>query len=220
MRYTGELNNDLIDARRAYEHWRETYNTLSRYLTLHRPCAEETIIYRGRPINAVMKDGSIMEDIRRRGLLRQHQILAWHKWYACVTEAHGVTDGMTSSYNEAVDKSLPVVSVNSFDFKDRDALEVAIKRSAPYIHLTQAGAEYQQIWDFLRNEERGLLEQLTRDYYRADGIRDIHAPTLAYLGSGLSGYHDNRQTIAAGVSRIQALTNSIAQFYGIEIFLS
>lgn len=212
---------ELAKARSADEvRLRETYNTLSRYLTLFRACTDDVIICWGKPFNAVMKDGSIVEDIRRRGKFRKHHILAWHKWYACVTAAHGVTDGMTSSYNEAVDKSLPVISANTFQFSDQDALEVAIKRSAPYIHLTAAGAEYQQLWDFLRDEERGLIEQLTRDYYRAGGERDIHAPTLAYLASGMSGYNDNRQSISAGVSRIQALLSSVAQFYGIPIFLS
>ena len=165
----------------------------------------------------VLEDGSILEDMRRRGKLRRHQIVAWQKWWNTLIAAHGATNGMVSSYEEQVDKSGPGMT-DAYMFESRAALERAIIKSHPYIYITPAGQEFQAVWGFLRAEERGLIEQITRDYHRASGNHEIHAPTLAALGFILSGYQDNRQQIAAGVASVQRLLNSIAEFYGLPTF--
>lgn len=210
---------------------RESMNSMSRYLTMHRPCMDE---------GYELQDGSILEDIRKRGYLRKHQIMAWMKWYGLVMAAHGRSDAMTVSYNERVDTFLPSndedtwFGENHVDAEDyggsrlsgyaiSDRLESRKRqikrRDTKYLtSITPAGAQFQEIWEFLREEERGLVEQLTRDYYRASGEREIHAPTLPTLGFILSGYRDNRQQIAAGVTAIQRLLNSVAQFYRLPIF--
>ena len=165
----------------------------------------------------ILQDGSMLEDMRRRGKLRRHQIVAWQKWN-CLISAHGSTNGMVSSYEEQVDKSGPGAA-DAYMFESRAALERAIVKSHPYIYITPAGVEFQAVWGYLRREERGLIEQITRDYHRASGNRDINAPTIAALGFVLSGYHDNRQQIAAGVTAVQRLLNSVAEFYGLPSFI-
>jgi hypothetical protein len=201
---------ELAKQRSQYEILvRESLNTMSRYLTMHRPCTDFL----------EFQEGSIIEDIRRRGRLRRHHVLAWAKWWAVVCAAHGSTGGMTVSYQERVDTSLPVdpLSEYSLYFNNSEELERAIDRSKPYIYLTSAADEYARLWEWLRHEERGLIEQLTRDYHRASGHRDVHASTLTTLGMVMSGYSDNRQSISAGVSRVQACLNSVAEFYRFPI---
>lgn len=190
---------------------RESYLTISRYLTIHRRCEDDEL---------ELQDGSILEDIRRRHPgLRKHQILAWMRLWNTLIAAHGSTNGMHGSYQEQVDSSGPG-RAEDFMFASRAALAVTVAQSRPRIYLTREGEEFQALWDHLRQEERGLAEQLIRDYHRASGNRDVHAPTLPALGMLLSGYQEPRQQMAAGVTSVQRLLNSIAEFYGISVFLA
>ncbi len=126
---------------------------------------------------------------------------------------------MVGGYQEQVDSPGPG-QVEDYLFASRTALDLAIHQGRPRIYLTSEGVRCQELWDFLHIEERGLIEQIMRDYHRAGGNRGIHAPTLAALGLILAGYQDNRQQIAAGVASVQRLLNTVAEFYGIPHFYS
>jgi hypothetical protein len=174
----------------------DSYNSLSQHLRMHRQCRDE---------NLEPTDGSIIHKLWQKGQLSRQQLMAWHRWFTDIRRAAGNTDKLSVSYQQRSDGT---------GSGGNDA-------AAYYGPLTNWNAEFsriEQIWGRLRNHEKGLIEQLFRDAIRCSGLKEIHSHDLRYLGGMLSGYNDDRQKIAAGVSAIQRLLASLAEEYQIPHF--
>ena len=182
-----------------------SYHSLSSYLKKHHSCRDEALA----PI-----DGSILFYLWQRGKLRRRQLLAWKYFWRDLQRAYGESGSLVTSYTERVSTSSAGVPRPECDEDD-----VITGKNMANVRMAEWNAEHtivSQKWDSLRREERGILEQMIRDHIRVSTGIKIHCHDLSYLGSFLSGYNDNRQAIAAGVSRIQALLNNLADLYMID----
>lgn len=185
--------DQMLDAERRLQ---DSYNSLSHHLRMHRKCVDDTL----EPVG-----GSILHHLWRKGQLSRHQLIAWQKWYSDMRRALGNTNKLSVQYREASDGGSP-------GGNDTAAFH------GPLTYWNAQAAKVEEIWGKLRGHERGLIEQLFRDALRNDGCKSLHAHDLKYLGGILSGYNDDRQRVAAGVSAIQRLLNSLAEIYRVPHF--
>jgi hypothetical protein len=174
----------------------ESYNSLDKHLRLHRPCHDEGL---------APNHGSHLHALWAKGQLSKQQLYGWQMFYDDLKRAKGASNSVVSSMGGG----------STVDYANRQ-----LQRSKPG-HTSgwnKQAARLDEILGGLHDHERGLLVQLVRDALRTEGFKEIHAHTLPYLGSVLSGYRDNRQSISAAVSRIQALLTSIAERYNVLPF--
>ena len=178
----------------AEKRLQESYNSLSHFLKMHRPCDDGAIV----PIS-----GTFLFKMFVKGQLNRKQLTAWHWLYGDIKTAKGSTNGMISSAEG---------SASSADYATRQ-----MERSRPghSTYWNSQAARLQTVLESLRAHEYGLLQQVVRDYLHHDGYKEIHAHTLPYLGGILTNYKDNRQQIAAAVSAIQRLLSSVGEAYGV-----
>lgn len=180
----------------AEKRLQDSYNSLNQHLRMHRQCRDEKL----EPV-----DGSILHQLWRKGQLSRQQLMAWHRWYADMHRALGSTDKLSVSYLERSDGG-------------GSGGNDAAAYHGPGTYWNAEAAKVEEVWGKLRRHERGLIEQLFRDVLRHSGIKEMHAHDLRYLGGILSGYNDDRQKIAAGVSAIQRLLISLAEIYCVPAF--
>ena len=198
---TDEIAEALASERRVAN----SYYTLSAHLRMHRPCHDEDVMPEG---------GSMLYHLWTRGKLRRRHLLAWAYFWRDLQRSYGDSGSLTVSYSERVSTSSAGVP--------RPEMEEDAKingKDLASIRQAEWNAEHtsvQQKWEHLRSEEKGILEQLIRDQIRVTTGYKIHCHDLTYIGSFLSGYRDNRQAIAAGVSRVQALLTNLADLYMIS----
>lgn len=198
-------NDEIEEALAAEKRLANSYHSLSSYLRKHRSCRDEDV----EPL-----DGSIIHQLWQRGKLRRRHLLAWKYFWRDLQRAYGESGSMTVSYSERVSTSTAGVPR-----ADHEEDEPITGRGMANVKMAEWNMEHTiitQKWDSLRREERGIMEQLIRDHIRVSTGIKIHCHNLGYLGEFLSGYKDNRQAIAAGVSRIQALLNNLADLYAIK----
>lgn len=186
---------DLVEVD-AEANVRDSYNSLNHYLKMHRSCRDEGL----EP-----NEGSILNTLWRKGQLSRQQAMAWQWWYQDMRRAIGNTNALHVGYSGA----------SEGNFVSREA-ERAYPGHSTY--WTAEAAKIEEVWERLRDHERGLIEQLFRDTLRTEGLKEVHAHDLKYIGNFLSGYNDDRQKIAAGVSAIQRLLTSLAEIYRIPHF--
>lgn len=196
---------DEIDAALAAEkRGQNSYMSLSRYLRAHRSCRDQDL---------APADGSILYYLWSRGKLRRRQLLAWNAFWRDLQRSYGDSGPLTVSYKERVSTSSAGVPRSQFEDEEFNA------RGLADIRLAEWNIEHttvQQKWELLHREEKGILEQLIRDHIKITTGLKIHCHDISYLGSFLSGYKDNRQSLAAGVSRVQALLSHVADLYMIS----
>lgn len=181
---------EMLDGEKRLQ---DSYHSLSQHLRMHRRCVDENL----EPI-----EGSIIHKLWGKGQLTRQQLMAWHRWFTDMRRAAGNTDKLSVSYQQRSDGT---------GSGGNDA-------AAYHGPLTNWNAEFsriEQVWGALRSHEKGLMEQLFRDAIRCSGVKEIHSHNLSYIGGMLSGYGDNRQQIAAGVSAVQRLLSSLAELYRI-----
>lgn len=182
---------------------KNSYLTLARYMQKHRGCTDEDVM---------PADGTMIYNLWLRGKLTRRQLIAWNMFWNDVEESYGASGPLSVSYAERVSTSVAGAprTVHSTD-EPFNAIGLADVRMASW---NSAYASMTQKLDALRREERGIMDQLIRDHIRVvKGVRGMHSHDIAYIGGHLSGYKDNRQAIAAGVSRIQAMLNNLADMY-------
>lgn len=185
----------MLDAEKRLQ---DSYNSLSYHLRMHRRCVDEKL----EPA-----EGSILHQLWRKGHLSRQQLIAWHRWLSDMRRALGKTDKLTVSYEERADSG-------GSGSNDATAFH------GPGTYWTAEAAKVEIVWEKLRSHEKGLIEQLFRDTLRHSGYKEVHAHDLRYLGGIMSGYNDDRQKIAAGVSAIQRLLATLAEIYQVPHFLS
>jgi hypothetical protein len=167
-----------------------SYMSLSHHLRMHRACRDDEL----EPV-----DGSIVHQLWRKGQLTRQQLSAWRQWLADMNAAHGSTNGLCIGYEPRGD--------GGSTSNDHAAYH------GPGTYWNAAQSRVEQVWKSLRFHERGLIEQLFRDFLKHSGVKQIHSHDLQYLGGFLSGYNDNRQKISAGGSAIQRLLTSLGEIY-------
>lgn len=194
--YMGDALPDIQEILASEKAMLESYNSLDRHLRLHRPCHEEGL---------APNHGSHLHSLWQKGHLTKQQLYGWQMFYDDLKRAKGASNSIVSSMGGG----------STMDYASRQ-----LQRSRPG-HTSawnMQAARLDEVLGGLHDHERGLLVQLVRDALRTEGFKEIHAHTLPYLGSVLSGYKDNRQSISAAVSRIQALLTSIAEKYNVLPF--
>jgi hypothetical protein len=197
---------DEIDAALAADkRLANSYHSLSIYLRKHNGCRDEDVA----PL-----DGSILFHLWQRGKLRRRQLLAWKFFWRDLQRAYGESGPLTISYTERVSTSS--AGVPRADGEEDEPITGKGVASVKMAEWNDEHTIITQKWDSLRREERGIMEQLIRDHIKVNTGLKIHCHDLGYLGAFLSGYNDNRQAIAAGVSRVQALLNNLADLYMIS----
>lgn len=174
----------------------ESYNSLDQHLRVHRPCQDEAL---------APNYGGMLYRMWQQKKLTKQQLDGWQSFWEDLMKAAGSSNSVVASLEGG----------STVDYATR---ELQKARPGPAAHWNLHAVRVTEAWNSLRKHERGLLAQVIRDTLRTEGNKDIHAHSVDYLGGILSGYHDNRQKIAAGVSAIQRLLISIAEFYGFQPF--
>lgn len=191
----------------AEKRTKNSYLSLSIDLRMHRPC---------RDYDLAPEDGSIMRHLWRRGKLNQRHLKAWQMFWRDYCRSYGDSASLITSYQERVSTSSAGVARETSE--DEGERSITGKRVAN-IRMAEWSPEFAIIdekWKNFRKEERGILDQLIRDYITVTSGTKIHSHDLAYIGKHLSGYKDNRQAIAAGVARIQAIMTHLADLYMVK----
>jgi hypothetical protein len=173
----------------------DSYHSLSAYIRVHRRCVDDKL----EPT-----DGTILHTLWRKGQLTRQHLTAWDRWWRDLKNAAGKSAKLIGNYEGGVD--------GGGGGNDNAAYY------GPGTYWTDGAYRVEEVWKRLRMHEKGLMEQLIRDSLRKEGLKDIHAHDLRYLGGALSGYNDDRQKISAGVSAVQRLLSSLAEIYAIPHF--
>lgn len=197
--------DEIQQALEAEKRLQNSYHSLARYLRKHIGCTEEAL----EP-----DDGTIMHNLWARKKLRRRHLIAWKLFTRDFERSLGNSSSMVTSYSERVSTSS--AGTPRTDLPEDEPLS---GRSLADINLSEWNNEHtfiQQKWDCLHKEERGLMEQLIRNHIKVTRGVKIHHHDGAYIGSFLSGYQDNRQCIAAFVSRVQAMMSHLADLYMIS----
>lgn len=177
---------------------RDSYNSLSHHLRMHRGCDDEKL---------APNHGGIMHGLWLKEQLTRQQLKAWQWFYDDLRCAMGSSNALVASATGG--------GANGGNQASRQ-LEKAYPGHSSY--WNEQANRVEEVIGKLRGHEKGLLEQLVRDTLRTEGHKDVHAHDLRYLGNILSGYRDDRQKIAAAVSAIQRMLSSLAEIYGIPYF--
>lgn len=197
--------DEIAEAIAADERVRNSYHSLSSHVRKHVGSTDHSL----EP-----DEGTIIHDLWRRAKLRKRQLMAWAAFTKDLERTYGNSGPLCASYQQSVSKSAP--GTPRTDTPDDEPISA---HGLADVSLASWAIEHdtiQQKWLYLRREERGIMEQLIRDHIRVTRGVKIHRHDLAYMGNFLSGYNDNRQCIAAMVSRIQAVLSNLADLYMIK----
>jgi hypothetical protein len=186
--------HQILASERAIQ---ESYNSLDKYLRMHRPCRDDGL---------APNHGSELHKLWQKGHLSKQQLYGWQMFYDDLKRAQGSSMSLISSMSGGGSEG---------NYASR---ELQKSRPGHSSYWNKQAARLEDILGNLHDHERGLLVQLVRDALRSEGHKEIHAHTLAYLGSIMTGYRDNRQAIAGAVARVQALLTSLAESYGVQPF--
>jgi hypothetical protein len=192
-------SQDVREMEAAEKALQASYNSLSTHLRMHRPCQDEAL---------APNYGSILYKLYQQKKLTKQQLYGWSFFW----------DDLRRERDRESSQSMVMGVEGGASQGNYASRELRKKVPGPSARLTKEGERARAIWHSLRSHERGLLDQMIRDALRTEGYKEVHAHTVDYLGGILSGYADNRQKIAAGVSAIQRLLSSIAEAYGVQPF--
>lgn len=131
-------------------------------------------------------------------------------------ESDGSSGNLVVNYNERVTTSSAGVA-KSDGYGDDEP--ITAKAMAP-VKMASWNQEYQRVselWDSLPRRDRGMLEQLTRDYLHCmGGNREVHRHDIKNIAAFLSGLKDDRQCGAYGLCLVHSVLEKIADFYRIK----
>lgn len=127
---------------------------------------------------------SIVAELYKKGRITPRQARASQMFLNDLTAYHGSTG--TGGYGERVDSSR--------------------KGGGMLAGWTQAHINAQAILDKLWHHERKTLDYLITN-------KEKHRPSLADFGREVYGYEDKSMAIAAGIAKIGALLESLAEHY-------
>lgn len=205
---TPTIGKDEIDRAVAAEvRVKNSYHSITSGTKKHRGCSDDDVEPAG---------GSMLHALWQRGKLNRRQLLAWRSFWDEIEKSYGDSGPLSVSYAERVSTSVAGAPRSDPSFEeDFNAHGLSGMRLATW---NNEWLSVNQKWEYLRREERAIIEQLVRDHIRiVRGLKNVHSHDVAYIGEFLSGYRDNRQAIAAGVSRIQAILTNLADMYMIPV---
>jgi hypothetical protein len=194
--------DEIQAAIEAENRTRNSYHSLSAYVRKHIGCTSSEL----EP-----PYGTFIHRMWSRGQLRYRQLKAWQMFTQDLERSYGNTGPLCASYSDRI--AAPLTDTINYGYDDDEPISGKAVAGISLATWNSEHSSLQQKYDNLRREERGLIEQLIRDYIRATRGIKIHCHDAAYIGSFISGYTDNRQCIAAFVSRVQAILSSLADMY-------
>ena len=188
---------------------KNSYHSMSLNVRMHRSCRDDDV----EPL-----DGTIIHGLWCRGPdgpgLTRRQLVTWQRFWRDLQRSYGDSGPLTVSYKERVSTSS--AGVPRPDMDDDEPINA---RGLANVRMAEWNAEYsraQEAWSILNDDARAIIEQMIRDHLLvAENLR-IHCHTLAYIGTFLCGYRDNRQAISAAVARIQTALNNLARLYRVS----
>lgn len=150
---------------------------------------------------------SLFFGLYQRKKLKLKHLMALNHFLEDAIKARGNSQGLTVHLGERVD--------TAHELKDQRAY-----------HASGANTEYTRInalWNTLHGHERKLFQETILAEMHGDSetkgrelIRSGDAPSVGGIGLKYSGYTNKDSTYAAGVSRLQTILDTFAEFYGIK----
>lgn len=191
------VHADIREMQASEKALQESYNSLSGFLRMHRPCRDEPL---------APNPGGILHRLWGRGHLTKQQLYGWQTFWSDLRKERESSNALVGSLAGGSSEG------------NYPAREMQRATPGPSTRLTREGERARQVWHLLHKHERGLLEQLIRDTLRTEGYKEVHAHSMDYLGKVLSGYSDNRQAVAAATRAVQGVLTSIAEKYNFQPF--